>query len=272
MMEAPRYLAGDSFLGRRDPRVLILVPALTVVTVAQIQDLRLMVAAVVVAVGYYASARIPFDAVRANWAFVGVFVGLLAGVNGLIVGAQQHGDTAGHLFSFPVIDIAVSTASLSYMITMLLRFLAIAATGFPLALAVRPGDLAVAFARLGVPARFAYAIDLTFRFLPTISVNLRETIAAQRLRGYEVTRTRNPVRRLRQLQPLVVPVTVGAFVDAEDVADALDLRGFGPQRRTSVRTLRFDGSDHIIVGLFLTVAVAATAASLSGHTPGLWVW
>ena len=32
MMEAPRYLAGDSFLGRRDPRVLILVPALTVVT------------------------------------------------------------------------------------------------------------------------------------------------------------------------------------------------------------------------------------------------
>jgi energy-coupling factor transport system permease protein len=205
MMEGPRYLAGDSFLGRRDPRVLILVPALTVVTVAQIHDLRLMVAAVVVAVGYYASARIPFDAVRANWAFVGVFVGLLAGVNGLIVGAQQHGDTAGHLFSFPVIDIAVSTASLSYMITMLLRFLAIA-------------------------------------------------------------------RRLRQLQPLVVPVTVGAFVDAEDVADALDLRGFGPQRRTSVRTLRFDGSDHIIVGLFLTVAVAATAASLSGHTPGLWVW
>jgi energy-coupling factor transport system permease protein len=108
--------------------------------------------------------------------------------------------------------------------------------------------------------------------LPTISVNLRETIAAQRLRGYEVTRTRNPVRRLRQLQPLVVPVTVGAFVDAENVADALDLRRFGTQRRTSVRTLRFDGSDHIIVGLFLTVAVAATATSLSGHSPGLWVW
>src|ERR1700676_2032893 len=143
MMEAPRYLAGDSFLDRRDPRVLILVPALTVVTVAQIQDLRLMVAAVVVAVGYYASARIPFDAVRANWAFVGVFVGLLAGVNGLIVGAQQHGDTAEHLFSFPVIGIAVSTASLSYMITMLLRFLAIAATGFSLAFAVRPVYLAV---------------------------------------------------------------------------------------------------------------------------------
>src|ERR1700737_637331 len=117
MMEAPRYLAGDSFLGRRDPRVLILVPALTVVTVAQIHDLRLMVAAVGVAVGYYAPARIPFDVVAANLAFVGVFVGLLGGVNGRIVGAQQHGDAAGHLFSFPVIDIAASTGSLSYMIT-----------------------------------------------------------------------------------------------------------------------------------------------------------
>lgn len=156
--------------------------------------------------------------------------------------------------------------------TMLLRFLAIAATGFPLAFAVRPGDLAGAFARLGVPARFAYAIDLTFRFLPSISANLRETIAAQRLRGYEVSNTRNPVRRIQQLGPLVVPVTVSAFVEAEDVADALDLRGFGAGRRTWLRTLRLDSTDIAVLGSFLVAALAATTASLTGHMPAMWVW
>ncbi|GGK89874.1 energy-coupling factor transporter transmembrane component T family protein [Nocardia jinanensis] len=271
-MEAPRYLAGDSFLGRRDPRVLILVPALTVLAVTQIRDLRLMAVAAVLALGFYASARIPFHAVRANWITVGIFVFLLAGINGLIVGARQYGSTATELFRLPLLDISVSTASVSYTVVMVLRFLAIALTGFPLAFAVRPGDLSVAFARLGVPARFAYAIDLTFRFLPTIAANLRETIAAQRLRGYEVSATRNPVRRVRELQPLIVPVTVGAFVEAEDIADALDLRGFGTGRRTWLRVLRFDNADRAVLALFIGVAGAVTVAKVTGRMPGLWLW
>lgn len=270
-MEAARYLAGDSFLGRRDPRVLILVAALTIPIVAQIQDLRLMVVAVVISLAYYTSARIPFAAVWANWVFVGVFVLLLAGLNGIIVGAQQYADTATELFSIPVIGLPITTATVSYTATMLLRFVAIAATGFPLAFAIRPGDLSVAFARLGVPSRFAYGIDLTFRFIPTFAASLRETTAAQRLRGYEIVATRNPLRRLRQIRPLIVPVTVSAFVDAEDVADALDLRGFGTGRRTWLRTLRFGAADAALVGFFVAATVTATAASLSGRMPGLWL-
>ena len=130
-MEAPRYLAGDSFLGRRDPRIPILVPALTVVIVTQSRDLRLMAIAVALAFAFYASARIPFHAVRTNWLFVGAFVFLLAGINGLIVGARRYGETAAELLTVPLIDIPVSTASVSYTGMLALRFLAIALTGFP---------------------------------------------------------------------------------------------------------------------------------------------
>ncbi|SCX02638.1 energy-coupling factor transporter transmembrane component T family protein [Mycolicibacterium fluoranthenivorans] len=269
-METLRYLAGDSFLGRRDPRVLILVAALTIVVVAQVQDVRLMAVAAVVALVYYLSAGIPFAAVRANWLFVGVFVLLLAGLNGVIAGAQQYAGVATELFTIPGIGVAVTTATVSYTVTMLLRFLAIAATGFPLSFAIRPGDLSVAFARLGVPSRFAYGIDLTFRFIPTLAANLRETTAAQRLRGYEAGNTRNPLHRISRLRPLIVPVTVSAFVDAEDVADALDLRGFGSQRRTWLRTLQFRTPDLILLGFWTAATVLATAASVTGHMPGLW--
>jgi hypothetical protein len=54
------------------------------------------------------------------------------------------------------------------------------------------------------------------------------------------------------------------------VADALDLRGFGARHRTWVRTLRFGGIDLVVVGLAVLVATAASAATLSGHMPGLW--
>lgn len=101
---------------------------------------------------------------------------------------------------------------------------------------------------------------------------MRETAAAQRLRGYEVGHTRNPIRRIRRVQPLVVPVALSAFIDAEDVADALDHRGFGTQRRTWLHTLRFDVIDLVVVGVAVAATMVTTATTLSGHMPDLWVW
>lgn len=261
---------GGSFLARRDPRVLIVVPACMVVVSVQILDLRLMAVIAVVAVAYYRSGRIPFAAVRSNWIFVGIFVMFLATANGLLTGAHRAGCPVNAFFTVPLIGIPVSAASVSYAVLIMLRLIVITASGFPLAVIVRPGDLAVAMARLGIPARFAYGIGLTFRFLPAMTTSLQETIAAQRLRGYEVTPTRNPFRRFRQLQPLIVPTVVSAFIRAEDVADALDLRGFGARRRTWVRTLQFGGVDLVVIGLAVLVATAASAVTLSGHMPGLW--
>jgi energy-coupling factor transport system permease protein len=269
-MMSVRYLAGESFVGRRDPRVLILVPMFTVLSVAQIRDVRIMGVALVLAMTYYLAAGIPLAEVWTNWLIVVVFIVCLAGINGLIVGAEQYGHDTTVLFTLPLLGAPVSTASLSYALTLVGRYAAIAATGVPLAFAVRPGDLAVAFARLGVPDRFAYAVDLTFRLLPQFSTTVRETIAAQRLRGYEPRRTYNPVLRIRRLQPLMIPVAVNVFIDAEDVADALDLRCFGPQRRTWLRSLHFDMADIFTISVPMIVALTATIVTTCGWMPPLW--
>jgi energy-coupling factor transport system permease protein len=270
---APRFLGSGSFLARRDPRVLILVPVAAIVIAAQIRDVRIMAAFVVVAFAYYAAARIPFRQVALNWAFVAVFIGVFALINGFIVGADRTagGESGELLFTVPVIGLPVTLASLSYAANVLLRFIGIAAVGFPMAFSIRPGDLSVAFARLGVPARFAYGLDLTFKFLPTTAATLRETIAAQRLRGYERGGSRNPLQRLRQTVPLMVPVTVGSFVEAEDTVDALDLRGFGTVKRTWLRRLRFGPVDIALVAVAVAAVLAATVLSISGTMPPLWI-
>ena len=76
----------------------------------------------------------------------------------------------------------------------MLRFLAFVASGFPVAFAVAPADLGVSFAWLGVPVKFAFAIDLTFRFIPSLAADLRTTMDAQRVRGYDWERpAANPI-------------------------------------------------------------------------------
>jgi len=65
-------------------------------------------------------------------------------------------------------------------------------------------------------------------------------------------------------------VTINAIVGAEDTIDAMDLRGFGTQRRTWLRQLALDVTDRLVLAGFALLLVATTALSFLGFTQ-LWV-
>jgi energy-coupling factor transport system permease protein len=268
----PRYLGAGSFLSRRDPRVLLLVPVLYLVAVAGIVDLRGVLVCTAVALVYYRAAGIPWRGVRANWAFMLIFTTVLVVLNSILTSADtRSGSGTEVLFTVPVTQTAITWTTLSYAFTILVRYVSLAMVGFPVAFNIAPSDLGVAFARLGLSQRLAYGVDLTFRFLPSTWASLHETVDAQRLRGYEHSRSRNPVRRLLTMRPVVVPVTVNALIDAEDTVNAMDLRGFGGRHRTWMRELAFDRVDYLILGGFTLVAVVMVTAKLLGLTGTVWV-
>ncbi|GII76328.1 cobalt transporter CbiQ [Sphaerisporangium rufum] len=268
----PRYLGAGSALSRRDPRVLLLVPVLYLVAVAGVEDLRAMLACAVLAVAYYRAAGIPWRDVRANWAFMLAFTTILVVVNSIITSADSRSDPSAEvLFTVPVTASPITWATLSYSATLFVRYVTLAMIGFPVAFNIAPSDLGVAFARLGLSQRLAYGVDLTFRFLPSTWASLHETLDAQRVRGYEHGRSRNPVKRLLRLRPVVVPLTVNALIDAEDTVNAMDLRGFGGRHRTWMRELSFDRTDLLTLGGFAVVAAAMVVAKFLGLTGAVWV-
>lgn len=268
MNVAPRYLGRGSWLSRRDPRVLILAIVLFVFATVQVWDARLGIVLFAIALLYYRSARIPWRAVRFNWLYVLVFIGFIVTTNTIITGGQLRETTGDQLhvyFRLPLFGTPVSAESVSYAITQLLRFLSMAAIGFPVAFAVAPGDVGVAFARLRIPERFAYAVDLTFRFIPSLAAEVRTTIDAQRIRGYDYEKVgRGPLGRIRRTVPILVPVAINAIVGAEDTIDAMDLRAFGTRRRTWLRALAFDRTDRLVLAGFVVLFVVVTILAFSG--------
>ncbi|GAA1275307.1 energy-coupling factor transporter transmembrane component T [Sphaerisporangium rubeum] len=267
----PRYLGAGSFLSRRDPRVLLVVPALYLVAVAGIDDLRAVLACAAVALLYYRAAGIPWRGVRANWAFMLTFSTLIVIANSILTTADTR-TSGAELFTVPLTGTVISWATLSYAATLLVRYVSLAMVGFPVAFNIAPSDLGVAFARLGLSQRLAYGVDLTFRFLPSTWAAFRETIDAQRVRGYEHSGSRNPVKRLISLKPVVIPVTVNALIDAEDTTNAMDLRGFGGSRhRTWMRELAFDRADLLVLTGFAALAAGMVAARFLGLTENVWV-
>ena len=271
---APRYLGRGSWLSRRDPRVLLASLAFFVFAVIQVWDMRILAGLALVAAIYYRSARIPFRQVRIQWGYVAFFISFVVIVNTLLTGGELRGYTEEQLhifFRLPLFNTPISAESLSYAGAQILRFGSMAALGFPIAFAIAPGDIGPAFARLGVPYKFAYGIELTFRFVPSLAADMQTTIDAQRVRGYEwEKRGRTPIGKLTRTIPLLTPVTINAIVGAEDTIDAMDLRGFGTQRRTWLRQLALDATDKVVVIGFAVLLLGITVLSFSGLTD-LWV-
>ena len=271
---APRYLGRGSWLARRDPRLLIIGLALFVFTVIQVWDLRILALLATIAALYYRSASIPFRTVRVQWGYVLFFITFVVLANTLLTGGELRGNTADELhvfFRVPLLGTPISAESVTYAISQYLRFLSMAAVGLPIAYAIAPGDIGPTFARLGVPYKFAYGLELTFRFVPSLADDLQTTIDAQRLRGYEwEKRGRTPIGKLTRTIPLLTPVTINAIVGAEDTIDAMDLRGFGTQPRTWLRQLKLDGTDRLVLLAFGLLLLVVTMLSFNGLTV-LWV-
>jgi len=266
----PRYLGRGSWLARRDPRLLVLVVVLFVATVSQVWDGRAVVGLDVIAFGYYALAEIPFRDVRRNWIAALILITIIVLVNTVLTGSRFVGVVQHSFFAVPLFGTPVSAESLSYAVTQWLRYVAMVAVGFPVAFCVSPSDFGVTFARLGIPYKLAFAVDLTFRFLPSLAVEYQQTIDAQRVRGYAPASGGNPVARLRRSVPLLVPFAVNAIVGAEDTIDAMDLRGFGTGQRTWLRHLAFERTDRIVLLAFVALLVVATVAGFTTTTSHSW--
>lgn len=270
MRAAFPYLGRGSWLASRDPRVLILAAILFVVGASQLRDSRQLAAILVMALGYYATAGIPWRSVRVQWIYLLAVISFFAFFNTLITGGRT-GTFAGSethvLFRLPPFGAEISAEGASLMLSQVLRYAAVAAVGFPIAYAIAPGDLGVALRRLGIGDKIAVMVDLTVRFIPTLAGEFAETIDAQRVRGYDPTaRKGGPISRLRRLAPIFVPVTIGSIAGAEDTIDAMDLRGFGVGRRTWLRHLNFDRADLVVIALFIVFVVVATYLNLSGNS------
>jgi energy-coupling factor transport system permease protein len=122
-------------------------------------------------------------------------------------------------------------------------------------------EFAYALTRLGLPYKLGFTMTLAFRLVPAFVEAGFTVVQAQRCRGFDFDRG-SILQRLRRYVPVIVPVFIGALRRADNMAMALEARGFQSQRpRTFYQRYRFRGSDAL--ALVFVVGVAALY---------LWLW
>jgi energy-coupling factor transport system permease protein len=276
-----KYRQRDTFIQRLDPRARLVFMACIIfaITLAQIWDIRLLLPLFFLAFGLYFLARIEWQDIRRAWIFITILVCFIVGLNALIAG--RGGPTAVLVEDSPIlyqtptlfipltpwsITITITVVRAFFAVTQIVRMLTMAALAIVIPYTLDPSIYGVSFRQLGLPDKASFTMDLAFRFVPTLGRDFTLTVDAQRARGYELERLRGGIfDRLRRLAPLIVPVTMGAIVNGEEVIDAMDLRAFGSRPRTWLRQLHFELRDYVYMGLGAAILVGYIAIRLSGH-------
>jgi len=129
-------------------------------------------------------------------------------------------------------------------------------TTAPVALADGIEDLLSPLEKLRFPAHeVAMMMAIALRFIPTLQEEAQKITKAQAARGADLSEG-GLLKRVRATLPVLIPLTIGAFRRADELAEAMESRGYrGGEGRTRYRELRFRARDAVALAVAALVLV-----------------
>ncbi|MFC3040892.1 energy-coupling factor transporter transmembrane component T family protein [Virgibacillus xinjiangensis] len=101
----------------------------------------------------------------------------------------------------------------------------------------------------------ALMMSISLRFIPTLMQETEKISKAQASRGVDF-RTGSIKERAKAVVPLLVPLFVSAFKRAEELAMAMEARGYqGGEGRTKLRELKIESRDIWVIILFIIALI-----------------
>jgi len=274
MLVSWRYRERNTIIQRLDPRTRIIFMLCGMFSIIQFWDLRFVLFFFVLAVGQLVLARLSWQETRRFWLVIIIIITVLSlataltGRGGLNVYTEDYPYPLwqGQLQLLgSTLTITLSVERFTFLITQITRFFSFAALAVPIPFTIHPARYGISFRRLGVPDKFAFATDLAFRFIPSLGQDFQMTLDAQRARGYELERSgAGLIQQVRNMAPLLIPLIVGSIIRSEEIIDAMDLRGFGTQRRTWLEELRYTLLDYGVLIFSVGLLIGSTVLNLMG--------
>lgn len=160
--------------------------------------------------------------------------------------------------------IVITDEGLKYAAKMFLRLVYLVVGSSVLTLTTTPVDLTHAIESLFKPLKvirfpvheLALIMSLTLSFIPSLIEETDRIIRAQKARGADFD-TGGLVKRVKAFVPILIPLLVGGFRRAEELANAMNSRCYeGATKRTQMRVMKLGWRD--FVGAFITLLFFVT--------------
>ena len=281
MLVTWKYRPRQSVIETFDPRARWIFSMLILFAIIKFWDIRFLLFFFALVMTQYALTKLTWAETKRAWFFILFLILFIVALNTLLTG---RGGTAevlhgGHVLwrlEWHVLGLSIhptiTVERVWFAMSQVVRMLSISILFFVIPYTMDPRLYGVTFRGLGLPDRFAFSMDLAFRFVPTLARDFSTTLDAQKARGYEVERMEGGIiAQIRKMAPLVVPVTMNAILSGEDIVNAMDLRCFGIRPRTWVHQLHYRQRDYLLIGFGLVIFIAAIIVRNALHVGDFWL-
>ncbi|MCC7119609.1 MAG: energy-coupling factor transporter transmembrane protein EcfT [Anaerolineales bacterium] len=276
MLAAWRYRKREnSLIQSFDPRAWIIFFVCFLISVLSFWDVRFLLPFLTIAFFAVFTSRVTWVEMRRAFLFIVSFVlfyaflTFLTGRGGMEVYAQERTlreFTAGFSIFGWTPTLKITVERIFFAASQLVRISSIALMTILIPYSLNPALYGITFKRLGLSDKFAYAMDLTMRFIPTFGRDFQLTMDAQRARGYELEKLQGGlIGQVRKLGPIVVPVVIHAIMGSEDIIDAMDLRAFGVAPRTWFDELTYQKRDRVLMALGALILIVSLGLAMMGY-------
>lgn len=113
-----------------------------------------------------------------------------------------------------------------------------------------PEDLGNALVKAGMPYPVAFVMSVSLQFVPVMARKAGNVLDAQRARGIPIG---SGLKAVRYIHVLLIPALIQSIRLAEELAEAMEARGFGRPGRTFLKDYRMRPADWIAIFTGLTL-------------------
>lgn len=245
MIKYSMYVKGSSFFHKLDPRTkIVIVSSIFGLSLLFKDPLYLGIIALSVLLMIKFLCNIP---IRKLFVFIRPILPLVLMSLILWPFFQPTGDI---LFQYWKIKISMDGILMGLAMTF--RILAIISATFLLLMTTLQRDLVLGLMKLKVPYEYCLTLAISLRYVPTLAGITYTIMDAQRSRGLELDKG-SIIKRVKNYVPIITPLIIGSIRMAEELAIAIESRGFGYGERTFLKQLFMNKRDYLVIIVFLFI-------------------
>lgn len=144
-----------------------------------------------------------------------------------------------------------------YMVVRLLKMLTSFVISLVFIISITPSEMAAGLTSIGLPYKFGSIVEIAFRYIPDISRDYQNIAISMQCRGLELDKKKTKAfDRLKQIVMILIPLVITSFDRVNDIANAMDLRGFGKhKKRTYYAEHEKIEGENIFVALYIILLI-----------------
>ena len=246
-----QYFPGNSPLHRADPRFKIIITLIYIVSVFVCKNLYSYLFLIAATIAIIAVSKIPLKIVFSGFKTIFFIIFFTALINIFWTKGEKL------IFEWGIIHIY--REGIIYACAMIIRLVCLLCstavmlsyTTSPISLTDGLEQLLSPLKKINVPVHeFAMMMTIALRFIPTLIEETDKITSAQKARGADFAHG-GLMSKAKALVPILIPLFVSAFRRADELATAMECRGYrGGEGRTRMKQLKASPLDAILLVMF----------------------